>query len=683
MTTRGRPPKTVEAEPVVNYYGLLNLGFEDALPPSGDYRRDQIAIEALAFRISHDPMEGGLGKFRHCKNLIDLLYNHPEAESYKRFLWHEWSDAAIKEFCENYEVGLAGSTSSGKTNPAGLWAVLNFLVDPTHTKVFCLSTTIKEAKDRIWKEVVEYYEAIPNGPGNYLKSLNCIQGPSLSGKGFGTTSGIYLVAADRTNESEAVNALIGSKVAKTGAPTSDALELLMRPEYEDLRTLRRPDGLTMAEDQLLDLVMRLSEISDDRQGRIIIIIDEATGISDRILKAYYTNMKPGNPGRIQLIVIGNPSSRLDVHGVFCEPAAGWDSIHSGMGRWHTMTGGVCLHFHGERNPRITTGDQRLTWMPTAKENADVEGKYGRESLEYYRMVTGFWPPANLLHTLYTESDFIRNDALHNGNPGPQVVWMDIKPKILSGFDPAYSAGGDRAMVQFGKLGIDVSGTQTLETTESVTIKADISNANVPLAEQLLMRWKHECDKRHVPPENACFDASGGGISFAAIVTRMWSPRVRAVTSGGKPGMDIVPGEKLSDGKPMRSCDKYLNKATELWCCPLPYLRNAQIKGVPRELARELCSRQQALKKAHASGKVQVESKKDYKGRERHSPDWSDAWVLMVNEAKARHGFKVQDNAVKEARRPRYPGDSGEALTPWQQLRQKASRIANAKPLKRQ
>lgn len=658
----------------VEFYGLASLGYADAIPLSGDYHRDQLAIERFAFRIGHSPAEGGLGKFEHFRNFIDLVYNR--AGSYKKFIWHDWSDWFIRKCCEELEVGAAGSASAGKTAPAALWAVGNYLADPTHTKVFCFSTTIKEAKDRIWKEVVEFWNSAPQADGKvgkYNQSLNHIQGLNYSGKGFGTSSGIYLYAADKSNETTAYNSLIGSKVAKTGAPVEDPDKLLRDPEFADLV------HMGMDEDLLRDLVMRLQEISSDRRGKIIIIIDEATGVSEKLLDAYLTNLKPGNEGRVQIIVIGNPSSRLDTHGKFCTPAVGWDNVHAGMTEWRTATGGVCLHFDGRKNPRIVNKDERLVWMPTEKANAELADKYGENSYEYFRMVVGFWAPVGAINSIYSEADFVQSGAMSRD----PVVWRgaygDARPTLICGCDPAFTMGGDRGVAWFARLGIDHTGLQVLEAVEEVSIIPDINKKDVPVAEQILLKWKFECEKRQVPPENCCFDSSGGGISFAALVNRLWSPRVRAVSSGGKASANPLKAEKGPDGKPIRGCDKYANLATQLWCVNVPFLRTRQIRGMPDSLVKELCSRQLAKKKGTSNlDKIQIESKRDYKDREKHSPDEADAWNLVVNEAVTRHGFRVSEAPVEGAA----PAHRPRADSPWEQLKARARKISGQKRLKR-
>lgn len=655
----------------VNPYGLVSLGYGDSIPLSGDYLRDQLAIERLCFRIGHDPAEGGLGKFEHFRNFVNLIYNREG--SYKRFIWHEWSEWAVRTFCNNLECGLAGSASSGKTAPAALWAVGNYLADPTHTKIFCFSTTIKEAKDRIWKEIIEFWEATPQAPGKLNASLNQILGMNYSGKGFGTSSGIYLYAADKSNESSAYNSLIGSKVAKTGQPMEDPDELLQTPEYSDLL------HCGFDSDHVRDLVVRLQELSHSRRGKIIIIIDEATGVSEKLLDAYLTNLKPGNEGRVQAIVIGNPASRFDTHGKFCTPAAGWESISERMDSWNTATGGVCLHFDGRKNPRIVNKDDRLVWMPTQEANLALFKKYGENSREAWRMVVGFWPPEGASDTIYSEADFVRSGALADD----PVVWRghpsDSLPKLICGFDPAFTSGGDRSVAWFAKLGTDQSGRKVLEAVEEVSIKPDINNKDIPIAEQIVHKWAHECKKRNVPPENACYDATGGGISFGALVHRIWSKRVRGVSSGGKASSKPLKAEKDPAGKPIRGVDKYANRATELWCVNVPFLRTGQLKRLPGDLVKELCSRQLAKKKGSANlDRIQIERKQDYKAREKQSPDSADGWCLVVDEALTRHGFRPSDIGTSQEGNE---GVRSRRDSPWEQLKRKARRINQRRQLK--
>ena len=228
----GRPPKP-EEKPQLNYYGLKELGYGD-LPLTGRHATDQLMIESVCFRISHHPQEGGLGRFGHFMKYVDGVWNDPKNNCQKRFTRNSWSDRMLRKACEWDSLGVAGCTSAGKSDPFALWGVANYMMDPTHVKVLVMSTTIKGAKLRIFKTLREYWSSVPDIPGKPLWSTNEVLGPDYQWTGFSTSSGIELLATEKSSEKSALDKLIGVKAPKTGEPDSSFDSLLQEPEFMDL-----------------------------------------------------------------------------------------------------------------------------------------------------------------------------------------------------------------------------------------------------------------------------------------------------------------------------------------------------------------------------------------------------------------------------------------------------------------
>lgn len=601
-----------EPNPPLNFYGLEDLGYE-VTGMSGNWLANQLDIEALCFRINHVEEDGGLGKFGHFKRYVDLLWNNPALECQKRFIWNPWAEKMLRAACENKSLSVAGCTSCGKSDPFALWAIVNYLMDPTHTKVLVMSTTLRGAKDRIWKTFKEYWSAIPNLPGKALWSTNEVQGLDYEMKGYGNSSGVYLLASEQSNEKSAMDKLIGMKAPKTQGP-------------------------------------------DGRDGNLILIIDEMTGMAESILNVVNSNLKPGNEGHFQIVGLGNPNSYFDSFGLFSQPKDGWQSVGLQDEEWETQTGGLCIRFNAEKNPRITQQNEKFSWMLSQAAIDDMARTYGRDSLYFYRMALGMWSPQGVDSGIYTQADIVQSGSMQ------PAVWGLQKPKLLSALDPSFTNGGDRASCTFSEFGTDPTGKSVLMRKEEVPIQIDVSNTDVPVSYQMVYAWKKECERRFVLPEDACFDATGGGIVFGDVVKTVWSSRVLGITSAG-----AALKEKGKD-------DIYANRATQIWCAPHAFFRAGQIRGVTADLAKELCSRQYD-KNAQGDGrKVKVESKRVFKSREGHSPDASDSFLLTVELARIRHGFKTTE-------RPRQDGAS--KLGTWASYRAKAHRITETKRLKRE
>jgi hypothetical protein len=673
MASVKRKPIASDSEPDLVWYGLKRLGFDEtAIPLSGNRTKDQLAIETVAFRIAHAEHEGGLGRFGHFKQIVDLTWNNPDSGSQKRCVWNAWANKMFRKMCEERELGIAGPTSAGKSDPAALYAAVSYMTDPTHTLVLVMSTTIAGAKKRIWKTFREYWESITGMPGKPLWASNEVKGLNYSGTGYGDSSGIYLLASEQSNEKSALDKLIGIKAPRTGFPDESYEGLMSKPEYADLRA-------HFDEETLRELVPRLDAFSQDRIGRLILIIDEMTGMVESLLNAVNTNLKPGNVGHFQIIGLGNPNLPYDSFGQFCKPKGGWDKVDLlRETEWETETGGLCIRFNGEENPRIVEKNERYSWMLRDEDIKAMEEKYGRDSLFFHRMVLGTWCLTGSSSGIYSPADIELSGAR-----GSEVVWGVKAPTPCSFLDPSFSAGGDRAYATFGEVGVDVHGRTVLLIKEGVTLKINISDTQVPASYQTVRQWKKLCEERGVRPEHAGYDATGGGQPFGHIVQSIWSPAVLGVNSAGPASKAKLPGE-LHPGtkKHVMACERFSNRATELWYGAHPLFRSRQIFGVSEDLAKELCSRQHSKV---GSGQTQggdartlkVENKRAYRDREGKSPDESDSFLGLVELCKQRLGLRHDVTGDPDAVMASSHGNSV-----WRQLKDRARRISNRKAIKK-
>jgi len=647
----------------LNWYGLGPLGYTHQFPVTGDWTSDQLGIEMVCFRIGHRRREGGLGKFGHFKNIVDLCWNNEEMPSLKRCIWNKWSEKQARELCRRDELGIAGSSSSGKSDMGALWAVVNYIVDPTHTKVLIMSTTIKGAKDKIWKTLREYLDALPSYPGKPLWSTNQLLGSNYMEDGYGDSSGIYLLAGEKAKEKESLEKLLGIKAPRTGDLDGSFEGLCAVPAFADLVAERE-------EEELRDLLPRLANMLPGRPGKIIFEIDEATGVVDSVYNAYRTNLKPGNPGHIQLVMMANPNLHWDVFGRFCRPAVGWENVTIRDEEWETTSGGLCIRLNGEKNPRITEKNEKLSWMLTQEELDDM-AKYGKTSLYYYRFVLAFWCPQGADFGVYSQSDIENTGAME------KAVWGFGKPVMHSSLDPVFSTGGDKPACTFFLYGEDTLGRSIMEIVEQVPVQIDVGDTDTDVSYQLVREWRRQCEKRGILPQNAAFDATGGGVPFAGIVRHEWSAKVQGISSGGKPSNRKVGSERNSDGSALLANQRFGTKATEMWFAAHPFLRSGQIKGISTELAKEICSRKLSDRSTGLGNKVNVEDKRIYKKRELHSPDDADSFFVGLEHLRTRHGFKAQDFAADAP-----PQEAGRPGGPWEAFKRRARKLTTKTNLQR-
>jgi len=349
---------------------------------------NEVTMELHAFLNDRGPENGGLGQFEHFRNAADLLWNDPQKPTSRNFIWSPWAEDMLYEACDNQYLSIAGCASSGKSDTMALWGIINYLADPYNTLVIVTSTTLREARRRIWKSITELWAAVHGLPGKMVPSLGQIKGLSKDG-GFWESTGIVLVPAEKRKEKEAIGKLVGIK-----------------------------------------------------QKRLILIADELPELPESLVHAAYTNLST-NP-HFQMIGLGNPNSHFDAFGVFSKPKLGWGSVTEQDNEWETSRG-KCIRFNAEENPNVLAGKNIYPWMPDRETVEAAKRDYGADSLLYYRMYKGFWCPDGIDSGVYSEADLVRGVASMPAN-------FDKTPVKVAAIDPSFTNGGDRSIVFFGSLG---------------------------------------------------------------------------------------------------------------------------------------------------------------------------------------------------------------------------------------
>lgn len=531
---------------------------------------NEVTMELHAYLNKRDEDRGGLGEFEHMRNAIDLLWNNPEKPAARPFIWSPWAEDMLYEACLNKYLSIAGCASSGKSDAVAMYGIINYLAAPTYTLVLMTSTTLREARRRIWKSTMELWNAVPGLPGRVVNSLGIIKGMSPTG-GYTEATGVGLIPASKSKEKEAIGKLAGIK-----------------------------------------------------QDRLILLADELPELPESLIHTAVNNMAVNNSNKIgagfKMVGLGNPNSHFDAFGLFSEPREGWESVTEDDFEWETELG-KCIRFDAQDNPNLIEKG-KYPWMPSQEVIDQSKAMYGENSLFFYRMFKGFWCPTGTDSSIYSEADLIRGMSKRKAT-------FDESYVTVAGLDPSFTSGGDRCIAYFGKYG-KMDGLFTLVLTESVTLKEDINEKEVPRSHQLSRQFKAECLKRGVLPENAALDSTGGGAPFHDVLSVEWSDRVMAVNFAGKASDRKVSATDNSLGH-----ERYQNKMSEIWFQSKELLRSNQFWGIDRELAKEMVSREYDTT---ATGKIKVESKKDYKMRTGKSPDLADSAFVVVELCRDRLGL---------------------------------------------
>lgn len=502
------------------------------------------------------------------------------------FEWHSWTEKIIQAGCENKWIGLAGCSGSAKTYNIVGFACTWWLAKPEASSVILCSTTIKSLRKRAWTEVQRYHTSMAGGDryGNFVDSKTLWQ-------------------CKKGDDRHAIHAM------------------------------------AVEEGSIQKVADNIKGIHTERQ---LVVIDEATAVSAAIYDAV------GNlysyPREFLMFCIGNPRSKLDQMGRFCEPVQGWSSVNIESEEWETKPQidgqtGIVLRFDAEKSPNIIEGRLVSKHLPTKEKVEMRRAKLGsQDDPNYWSNDRGFWAPDGISNTVLTQSAISMHKA--DGKHLFTGRWF----MILGAMDPAFG-GADRAILRFGKLGEiakDVWGLQAFRPIE-IRLSATLSG-EYPISYQIKDQLVQHCNKVIMDgakficlPENVGIDdSSRAGV--CDVIQREWSSKVLRIDFGGSPSMDTVNYEDHT-----LATDRYNDKATEMWFRIRDAVASEQLKGIEPDTGQELCNRlyENNGKVIKLQPKIRdlKSGMKSYKSMFGNSPDNADALAILLEVARIR-GFRL-------------------------------------------
>ncbi len=544
---------------------------------------DRIYIELEAFREGRTVEMGGLGRFGHLQECVELLWNHGGKQ---RVEWNPWMEKMLRECCETYEedeyLAVAGCSSSSKSFGGAVWVWVNWLADPENTLGLVSSTSIQAAKKRIWRSIVQLYNGLPpseKAKARYRPSLNMFQWVPPAGVNATESSAICLVAAEAKQEAAASAKLIGAK-----------------------------------------------------NKYVIFAADELAELSHAILSVAIDNL-PSND-KFHMVSMSNPKDREDPFGVMSEPIAGWDSIDERTFEWKTKFGRA-IRFDCLRSPNYLEREKIYHYMLTYEKIEKARELRGENSPHFFRFFRGFFPIQGAEDVLYTEVDF-------SAWMREKVEWGKQEPVKVAGLDPSFSSGGDLTILSYGLLGTDTDGKVRLQYEDDISIKEDAQDKRIPRTDQIWKHVKAHCDRLGIEYKNLAVDNTGAGRSFCDRGTQILSHEIMLVEFGGKASELPVSAKNRTE-----SFKKFANRVSELWGVGMEYLRGGQFAGLRKnkDLMSQLKARRYEEVKGGDGIRVRVESKKDMKLRTGRSPDNADAFFIMLDLCRVRHHFRSEERGL--------------------------------------
>lgn len=552
----------------VNGYGLPNL--RPGL--------NQFQIDLIAFAHNLPFERTGQTRLQLYRKISDALIP-------KYHEWHDWTTRQIEAFCNNRWVALSGCSNSAKTHNTAGYSVVWWMCAPEASSVIYCSTTVKALRRRAWANI-----------------QSCRQTLVGNGIDFGNFVDSRMVWQCVTT--------------KNGNEFKDDKHAIIGIAVEEGSTVKVADG-----------------IKGHHTRRQMVVIDEATAVPEAIYDAasnlwsYPAGMKGGE---FVMIAIGNPRSKLDNFGKFIEPNDGWSSVSVETEEWETRPQldnrrGIVVRFDALKSPNIIKATKISNHLPTQEMvNAAVKKEGSDSDPKFWSNMRGFMPPEGIRSTVFTDTFLRVNEAFGR-------FLFTGESFLIGGFDPAFSSGGDHAVLQPARVGKVVGGNFGIQLLPRVIINLDAKSSN-PMSYQLAEKVRQYCEQIGLEPKNLCMDCTGEGGAIGDIIYRTWSREIMRTEFQWRASENPVSHE---DNR--LSVDVYKNKRTELWFQAKEYTAAGQIRGIDNDLASELieCN----YEPESGSSKRVLEPKIEMKARIGKSPDYADAFVVMA-EAARRRGIRI-------------------------------------------
>jgi len=542
----------------------------------------RLFIELECFRVGRKEEDGGLGKYGHLRECVELLWRRDEKGKLlkdPKVEWNEWVEKMLEEACNHQFLAVAGCSSSCKSFSGAIYGICTFLSWPAVTSVLMTSTSIQGAKKRIWKAVIELWNALPEGIKKDYKirtSLNMIQYIPPDGSTPSESASINLIAAEPKQEAGAMGKLIGIK-----------------------------------------------------GQQVLLIADELCELSPSVLSAT-TNLMSNSV--FQMIAMSNPKNYEDPFGRMCEPIAGWASIDESTFEWDTKYG-KAIRFDVLQSPNYLQKKKVYPYMLSYKAIESERKKWGENSAMFFRFFRGFFPIQGVESVLYSDVDF-------NAFMKKEVEWGKDAPIKVAGLDPAWSSKGDRSILMWALFGKNKEGLHCLQYVDHIALVEDAANKETPFTIQTRQQVEALLKREGIHPSNFAFDNTGG-IAYGDMLVQTLGRDVLRVNFAGKASERPV---SATDRTP--ASKKYGNRVSELWGVGIEFLRGGQFAGIPDDLKAEMKSRRYEMVKGGDGERMVMEPKSEMRNRTGKSPDLADAFMIITDLCRTKFHFYSEERGLQ-------------------------------------
>ena len=491
----------------------------------------------------------------------------------KEFVRHEWSEQHVYDWTTEKFVITWGAASSGKSNDYGLLTLIDWMTDPNETVSILASTSLQMLKLRSYESVLRYFQVVKRYASAY----------DMPGKLRKTDNAIILDEDDELG-------VATDKASIRGVAVAEGTE-------QEART-----KLTGAHLPYVRLI--LDELSQMRPAAMRVRTNLSIGAKD-----------------FKLVGLCNPDSFTDLAAQYSKPLlpGGFAAIDpETTHEWHSPYGKIRRH-DGLRSPAILHPEKKLTFLLTKEKLDDIRKDVGgnEDDPEFWTMVRGFPPAQGKKQTLLSMTEVLRSGSTED------VTWMGAPSVTVLGCDPAFSEGGNRAVMQALEIGIDKNNQVKLSCLEPRYARIDASSA-IPVTDQVGDAIKEYAEELGVKPELIGVDDSATQSVADYLQSKHFMTVRRFVSNAAASDMP------LSKGDVRKASDRFKNQSTELWAAVAAFVRAGQLRNVPLVAMEQLCGR--LLERVGVLRRLLSKKKSTREGNELkagESPDEQDALSIAI------------------------------------------------------
>ena len=501
----------------------------------------------------------------------------------KEFVISPWTENHFYDWTTETFVVTWGCASCSKSNDYGLMALLDWIVDPIDTTTVFASTTKSMLKLRSWEAVTRYFRQLKQNP-------------------------YFVVPGKEAPISTAI--LPGEQLEELGATDKGTLKGVAVREGSEEKARANLAGVHNKYVRTL-----IDELSQMPKAALDSRINARIGALD-----------------YRFFGLANPDSYHDLGASVSVPdtPGGWRDVDENSTEWRSSFGKV-RHHNGLMSPAILEPGGKEKYPHLINQDtvdAILKENHGNlDSPVLWSQVKGFPPEEGSILTVLSDKDLIAFQAQAEVAWHPDQTQDHIR---VAGFDPAFTNGGDNAVLQFGTVGLAQNGNYTLDFDEPVYIPIK-SSGDRPAAYQLSDAVIQALDVQGIPLSSLAVDDSGTQ-SVADILQVESGNRVSPIRCNfGSRASD----SPLSGINPEPAYKRVANQTTEIAVLLAELVRANQVRGLPEKASGQLTTR------AFVTGKrpQRLEAKKDYKKRTgQASPDEGDAACLCALAARKAAGI---------------------------------------------